>query len=379
MVEYANTNIEYITNDPNQLYAGTIVDDALKNKVWSVKTGWHFIPNQRWANFLNPRQWFDLVTNHESFRLSKIEITVQNMIPLTDNLSIDQNTTFMSFNNTIYALGYQDNIYETVFVEGDNEEDLLWREGIKYKMTTSSTIAIQGKSYLPQYTHFLPMQLDKPLAIYGWDPMVFSNQLSELRPGKNAIQYGWSRSSADDDKWYSTGKWFSMSNMNDASNKPVFESFFTDYKLTIMTPSSKAKSSIRFNYLKDKRTKLQKHDTIWQHPIPNMFIKMIPIFGTKNQLLKHEAQVVITKKIYFDVTPRKQAGNFPQMVEAYADLNKFYGGLWATTDNVFKLAYTPAIRRPDRLGLPPYALIDSRDAPWYVKPTTSDEPMYPKK
>lgn len=319
-VKYVNTNMYYIGNRQNDVYGGkNVVESEITSTIFAINTGWHFIPNQYYTNFLTPRQWFDLVTNHSEFKLDKVEVIIQNMIPLTDNLSIEQNTTFMTFNNTIYALAFQDNHYLTNF--GEEQTNLLWREGVEMKQSSDTdTPTIKGKLYLPIYTHYLPTErvsgVDRPYGLFAWDPLVDAENLQELRPGKNAVTFSWT---ASEDHWTTTAAFSSYNNFQNLTNRPYFfkdDNVFNEFPLTPSGHHRKVVRTIQDQLGSDTWGPITQ-SVYWQKPIPNFFIKMLPIFDTKGNLMKHEGQIVLTRKIYFSVKPRAGGMNFPQLASGY--------------------------------------------------------------
>lgn len=323
-VEYVNTNMYYIGNRQNDVYGGKYVTRGKgNNKMYAINTGWHFIPNNLYSNYLTPRQWHDLVTNHSAHKLDRVEIIVQNMIPLTDNLSIEQNTTFMTFNNTIYALAFQDNSYETTFVE--EQTNLLWREGVIMKQDSdTANPTVEGKLFLPLYIHYLPAigsAQNKCFGLHAWDPMVHANTFQELRPGKNAVTFSWQ---ASEEKWYASSIFTSFQNYSDISGKPDFNISTGNYQNTPLTPTGKFRQSAGGSQIQSFQNNMgvMMPDYYWAKPIPNFFIKMLPIFDTKNSLLQHEGQLVITRKIYFSVRPRIGGINFPTLPFGYLDQSK---------------------------------------------------------
>lgn len=340
-VEYHNTNMYYIKNEPNYIYGGTVIDAPDKTyKFTSIQTGWHFIPNVLMQNFLVEKQYFDLYTNHSAWALDSIEVIVQNLIPLTDNLAINQETTFMTFNNTIYALGYQDNHYECNF----NEEstDLVWREGMVFQQSGTQAPTVKGKLYLPQYVHYLPhWDSSTPSTAFGWDPFVHSNSLSELRPGKNAITFNWK---ADETKWYTCLRDFTTANTEDKQNAPYYDYFNFTQHAQWLTPASLIKTDPRTSYwVKQRAFFTPEH--LWANPIPMMLIKMIPIYGQNNALLQHEAQIVIHKIIRFKVKPRKSGTNYPQLSAKYATKSN-YG--WTLANRPAMENWQPCIGPPEK-------------------------------
>lgn len=342
VVEYMNSNIYYIESDPNQLFCGKL--DATK-KSYQIETGWHFLPNQLWQNYLTPKQHFDLITNHDKIRPKYVKWIIQNMINLTDSLSIAQDTTFVSFNNTVYAVGYTDKHYETIFKEVS--DDLMWREGVKYGLQNNACV-MTSILKLPKYVHYVPV-LDKPLTGFAWDPLCDPIDIMELRPGKNAITYEWNRHSSDDDKWYSTGKFFATQNTGNNDNLPEFQDYSTDIKLGWITPGQLMKQDPRStNY---NKTKTSHYKYLWNYPIPNMFIKIVPIVGTDKKLIRNFAQVVVIRKIGFDVTPRSNHTNYPQMQAHFAA-----SASWQDPE---KLSFPLALRPYENIGQPPPYDIDN--------------------
>lgn len=374
-VTYHNASIAYIGNDPNQTTTGQLVAGIGGGPdIWAQSTGWHFLPNNLYMNWMTPKQWFDLVTNHSAFRLASIKITVQNLIPLTDNLSIAQDSTFMSFNNTIYALGYTDDTYECITQEEQTAP--LFREGVIFNQPATGAPTISGIIGLPKYTHYLPTEqrtIDAvtkryPLAIYSWDPLTRANHLSELRPGKNAIEFKWSRNSVDDDKWYSTAMLYAFENTGDVSNKPQFGSLLNNaYAAEWMTPSQLQKTYPTIDDNPFAKRACVVYQGLWKYPIPMMFIKMIPIYGTNKQQLKHSAQVVINREISFDVTSRTNTTNFPQLNQ---DFMMEWPALFATMNepappliNPFKTYMGLAWQPCEQVGQQAPQTLENKDFP----------------
>ena len=151
-------------------------------RTWKQTTGWHYIPNQKIDDWLLPYQWYRLTTSGQAFRLKSVKCTVSNMIPVTEQVSIQGNASFSSFNNTIYALGYNDTLYDAPpNWPADDLYGLQYREGIN----PHTNVRIQLPLY--QYTGFNRQQAET--AVLRWDPFQHPELLMELRPGKNAIEF----------------------------------------------------------------------------------------------------------------------------------------------------------------------------------------------
>lgn len=316
VVEFENVNIYYIKNDTNKLVCGTITSELQSNKyIFKQQTGWHFIPNQTFSNWMTVKQWMALADKKVIIPHS-CECTVQNFIPLTDDLSIAQDTTFVSFNNTVYAWTYQDDLYETC--PSHEKLELRWREGVTYKMQNTAVV-FDSKIYLPTYTHRLPSPtVGQAYTVMAWDPLVRAKHMGELRPGKNAVTYSWTRDTSDNDKWQSPSQLFGTYASYDTTDRISFEQASVIYTDLELTPHSVIKSDPR-NLLFGKK-QITEYKQLWHKPIPNMFIKGLPIFGSDKKVLKHEGQIVIHKKIRFEVVDYLGAHNFISMNPLYGDL-----------------------------------------------------------
>lgn len=329
-------------------------------------TGWHFIPNQRYDNWLVQRQWYDLVNNHSRFRIHSCEATVQNMIPLTDNLSIQQDTTFVSFNNTIYALGYTDFHYETLPVE--SQTDLKFREG--------KTVNIPGqqmgtKMVLPLYRHPLYKTSNdtSTRVIYSWDPFIHPQGLMELRPGKNAIKYSWKNET--DLPFFDTSYLRGDQNLQDGTNLPTTDIFLNNFSAQWMVPVDTFKADPRNLAWQKKRSQWYKHYV--DKGIHNWFIKMIPILDKDGNLLNHTAQVAIVKTITFEVEPRTNTTNYPQLDYFYTDRTKVNGFTAEATNSNFQLSIQPM----RFTGKPPFnAAMETQTYPGLSTTTTPTTTAY---
>lgn len=346
-VTFTNCTYAYITNDP---YKYPSKYDGKPTPI-KVETGWHIIPNQQYGDWLTPKQWFTLMYEAESFSLAGCSVTVQNMIPLTSNPAIQGTASFTAFNNTIYALGYTDNCYETVWRE--NDKLTLWeREGVSWNGTTATRYMI------PQYEHIIwnteEIQSIGAWESYFWDPMVLAEDLQELRPGKNAIKYAYS---AGKQVWYNTTvqQQFDPNWSPAGANKPAIYSItakqVNNFKLDNITPHNNVnayistedthptcdtaapsvKSAAPWNHIT-----IQKPSTVGRShgkPCPQWFIKMIPIFDENGALIKTTAQVCMYRTITFNITPKKRAINMPLYPPMTHKLDTHYNYVHNVLDN----------------------------------------------
>nr|QTE03846.1 MAG: capsid protein [Nandayus nenday Chaphamaparvovirus] len=218
-----NTYMAYISNAP-YVYPNDSTDKYVKHA--TISTGWHVIPNQLWRHVATPKDWYHLQINAEAYHVKSQEITVFNMVPMTTQLAIQGNTLFTAFNNTIYALAYTDDLYETGYEPWRESNDfnvysaqLAWKEGQRpvYKNTSSK------RNDLPKYNFLIADSLttssntwscsnqdagqgcwpspQRPTGLF-WDPLNRPENIQELRPGKNAVHFTWHCHETDSNIWF---------------------------------------------------------------------------------------------------------------------------------------------------------------------------------
>nr|WOX03038.1 capsid protein VP1 [Psittaciform chaphamaparvovirus 4] len=225
-VTFTNVYMCYVTNNP-YVYPN---DTPYTTSTLTLNTGWGIIPNMLWRHFVTPKQWAEFVINHEAYHVESMQVTLFNMIPMTTQIAIQGTTTFTAFNNTIYGLGYTDDLYETSWENWFNPnitagKNLLWKEGLTHTDTTSGAANVGRRITLPIYLWKQPYfrtstnqtwayqttsnaglgvytgGIEKPTGLV-WDPFNRPDMLKELRPGKNAITYHWESHSCDSHIWY---------------------------------------------------------------------------------------------------------------------------------------------------------------------------------
>lgn len=170
----------YVENEPNSY---RLAKNAVGTGMIQT-TGWHYFPQCRLDHWMNFKEWYDLTLEAEAFAFAGVERKIFNVIPINDNVAIQGNATFTSFNNTIYIMDYVDNNYITDV----GSEDFGWgqktmgnREGFDH--TSNNRVE------LPKYTHPPWMHQNNPYKM--WDPLGNCRSIKELRPGKNAVVWGW--------------------------------------------------------------------------------------------------------------------------------------------------------------------------------------------
>lgn len=317
-VTYTNLNYYYITNDK---YAYPDTGDGAP----SFNTGWHIIPNQQFDEWLTLGQWWDLQTKSATFKPVSASCTIQNMIPISTQVAIQGTSTFSAFNNTIYALAYSDEAYETQPFEFTGTHlPLEYREGFNVLSSGSTT-----RYLLPTYTHVMH---NTDIGMAFWDPFVNSEQLFELRPGKNAVQLSWHVSDGDSHITYNTARQQQFPREPGVpTNSTMSEDY--DFKNSNVTPNNLAMIWFRHNApdgMQDLYRKSGSETLQFKKPIPQWFIKLIPLLDDKSNLIKTQAQICIYKKITFEVTPFKPAVNRPILPNYY---------IHGATDRIYKVKY----------------------------------------
>uniref|UniRef100_A0AAU7E250 Capsid protein n=1 Tax=Mastomys rat parvovirus TaxID=3141922 RepID=A0AAU7E250_9VIRU len=237
---YHNTYMVYWGNQP-YIYPSTNKNppNAHTMPAGEINTGWHIIPTILWKHFLTPRQWIELTINYEAYTVKGYSCTIYNPIPMTQQLAIQGTTAFTAFNNTIYTLGAQDDLYETSYhnwwnqnTTGDFRDfNLSYKEGqfknasgtwkktkwpiYSWKTENARNASSATYSYLngvDSYANW-PREKSKELVPTGvfWDPLNDANGILELRPGKNSMSFSWEHHPCDENKWFNIdqlAKWF---------------------------------------------------------------------------------------------------------------------------------------------------------------------------
>lgn len=230
-VTLGNNFMVYWNNSP-YVYGTPYFNQS--NNLLNVNTGWHVLPTMLWKHFLNPKQWYELMINYEAYHVDGFTATLYNPIPITQNLAIQATSTFNAFNNTIYTLGSQDNLYETSYHNWWT--DPIWKdfyvafkEGIVKRGSSGEARRLVLPTYLwqtpchdnydaytwswdpvpPEYPSAASVwphtetgqNLAQPTGCY-WDPLNDPDSILELRPGKNSMTFNWSAHPCDENIWY---------------------------------------------------------------------------------------------------------------------------------------------------------------------------------
>ncbi|API68924.1 capsid protein 1 [Chaphamaparvovirus chiropteran1] len=229
-VSYTNTYMAYWKNGP-YIYPNNDTDPKSKTgqvmSTGEINTGWHIIPTILWKHFTTPKQWCNFMIKYEAYTVKGYTVTVYNPIPMTQQLAIQGTTAFTAFNNTIYTLGAQDDIYETSYHNWYldtpfNHFNLAYKEG-QYKDNNNSwnktvfpvyswrtanprNVSDTTYSYIPTVLSYstwprVANESDIPNGLF-WDPLTDPDSIMELRPGKNSMSFSWNAHDCDTNKWY---------------------------------------------------------------------------------------------------------------------------------------------------------------------------------
>nr|QTE03854.1 MAG: VP1 [Grus japonensis Chaphamaparvovirus] len=150
----------------------------------TINTGWHIIPNLLWGHVCNPRQWNEMMIKYEAIKVNSIHCRIFNPIPIQTALSFQGNATFPAFNNTVYALGYTDEFYETPWFNWraklfskDQETDIFYQFNPAYKE------GIIPKPRTDKFTQpSVPQTPDNYHASYRQYPKQFTSQTTKEVP-----------------------------------------------------------------------------------------------------------------------------------------------------------------------------------------------------
>lgn len=154
MTSHSISNLRsiYITNEPYRYplpYLKKHMDEWSQTGdfLQPINTGWHILPNLLWGHLATPRQWWEMVQKFQAISVQSITTRLFNPIPIQTALSFQGTNTFPAFNNTVYAMTYTDDIYETPWfpwsfniypgpINMFYEWNPAFKEGLIYKQRT---------------------------------------------------------------------------------------------------------------------------------------------------------------------------------------------------------------------------------------------------
>nr|QBJ04589.1 NS1 [Tasmanian devil-associated chapparvovirus 3] len=352
-VTYSNLQYAYIKNDPYVYPTDDSTSGSFLGTQLNTSTGWQIIPNLMWSHLLTPKDMCHLKVNYQAYSVKSISATVFNMIPLTETLAIQGNVTFAAFNNTIYAVGYTDDLYETSPFDWQTTAknfNLAYKEGARYSGGGSQAAGNAACINLPTY-NFVISQPGFPGATLGrydglfWDPFNRPDKIMELRPGKNAIKFSWETHEADKGIWYnldslgfiSTFKVDGVTNetqnnplkitiddgitasRNDMIYQPIVRTWYLNYNLWKARgsnigqmnppplPTGQASRTPVFGPKDSNILDTGPESQNYKYPPTQWFIKLLPLYDANNALINTRAQIGILKTVVLEVKPRTSA------------------------------------------------------------------------
>nr|WMM64981.1 capsid protein VP1 [Hedgehog chapparvovirus] len=320
-ITFTNTYMCYWKNLPYHYPNWSLEQRNQIQATGEINTGWHIIPTMLWRHFTTPKQWTHFMIDFEAYTVKGYTVTIYNPIPMTQQLAIQGTTAFTAFNNTIYTIGAQDDLYETGYHHWLNEEsgdfkyfNLAFKEG-QYRNATGT----YKKTIFPTYlwrtanprnvsnsTYSWLLDIDSystwprvqgqtyiPNGIF-WDPLTDPDHIMELRPGKNAMSFSWNVHDCDANKWFNLdqlAKWypymhdtpFSQSGMPGPTGSYQISKEDDPDPLTSESSWTKAVSDANFNKL--------------DYTIPNLQnLPIVPMAWFWQEMQKSIAEIQDTRK-----------------------------------------------------------------------------------
>lgn len=303
------------------------------------RTGWHIIPNNRLYYYLSPKDMYFIHTNCKAITIKSVTIKVFNMIPVTNTVAIGQGATFSAFNNTIYAIAYSDVDYITYPHDYRTDDEyaggsetarrFFQREGIPFNIFGEA----QTKNFLPDYSH--RGSVVNSVFVNWWDPLTDPDNVQELRPGKNAIEFHWKPTKptqiriagrvlhSTNFKNNDLGNDYSDLNITTGAgtlglqkvpisqrNEPALQQFKDSYGLfnttaqqcwgTVVPNEKLRRPNDAMNYISYGTSNTP---GIENKPLPQWFIKMVPILDDQNSIITAESQICMMYELEWEPVP----------------------------------------------------------------------------
>nr|QTE03878.1 MAG: VP1 [Turdus pallidus Chaphamaparvovirus] len=322
MTEHSISNLRaiYITNMPYRYPLPWMCKESggegrAHNQSYmpAINTGWHILPNLLWGHLASPRQWWDMVFRFEAISVKSISTKLFNPIPIQTALSFQGTNTFPAFNNTVYAMGYTDDIYET--------------------------------PWFPWHTPFYPGPHDM---YYEWNPAFKEG----LIPVKRSDKY-------DPD-------------IIGAKSREELEGKPHNFPVEFPSQITQNKPSC---YLQDVYRR-QQLPTYWYHmPYCQYPKKEVVTAGWKGILTYFEEAWLDTSGAFWDPLNRpselKELRPGKNMIEYSWSAHPSDEGIWFNTD---RIAFLPPYPRPRPLQ-PPSGSLNMKGMPQWINPIGPGRPL----
>nr|WPD49027.1 MAG: capsid protein [Protoparvovirus sp.] len=358
-ISFSRVYSAYFKNQP-YIFPSSYYTTYTEDK-YTINTGYHVLPTMLFRHFMTQGDWAHLQINYQAYQVTGYDVSLFNLIPMTTMLSFGQTQAFTQFNNCIYAIGYQDEHYETGWENWYAEEKynpvLAQTEGT-YITDQNSTVR---RYEFPIYQHKLPNYRLHSRWTAGnseadasatwpaqgrpngciWNPMNCPNKILEYRPGKNAINFSWRVHECDKDKWFNldaeahwhpytpygpymgrnrpaTGKLTTEDDPDVLTSQyenttPVNDYTWPNYFNCPIVPCAwwwhEMKNSIvqDFNQLKPDLFFPGTEYAQYKYPPAQCFVKGIPLFDDNNTLVNVTMQTSVKVTLHMNVKPRKSA------------------------------------------------------------------------
>lgn len=362
-VSFTNCYMAYISNNPYN-YPTDSKDTIETNS--SLNTGYHIIPNFLWQHYVTPKQFAEFQMKYEAYHVTGATCTIFNMIPMTTQLAIQGTNVFTAFNNTIYAIAYKDELYETAWenwlsqqIHTSYNHNLAWKEGLIFQYGSDTRKRYELPIYRWKVPHFRTAtdstwgfrpQKGSGIGVYPnentpsgifWDPLNKPDSIMELRPGKNSVSFSWECHACDSGKWFnldSLASWWPWTATGPYAGKaragtrqytseedpdalstqyqsepPTNDYTLMNLALQPIVPTGwwwkEMQQSIvqEFNPLKPDLFFPGTEYELYKYPITQWFIKMIPLFDDNGTNIQCSANVSIKMSLHLKAKPRRSA------------------------------------------------------------------------
>nr|WPD49024.1 MAG: capsid protein [Protoparvovirus sp.] len=212
----------YIENNPYTFPTTTTEVESVGE--YKIFTGYHVLPTVLNRHFIKPKNWAELQIKSQAYRVCGYDFTLFNLVPMTTQLSFGSTQVWTAFNNCMYAVCYQDTLYETRYEnwysDGGKYNPVLGQTEGTYRDGSNTPKRYFFPTYYFTMTNYrIHSQYTMGDSVYPskstypdqgrptgqiWNPMERPEHIMEYRPGKNAVNFSWRVHPEDENKWINT-------------------------------------------------------------------------------------------------------------------------------------------------------------------------------